>query len=162
MPPPPQPQQTGNPTPNGTTVITSPPGRYANDAERVILTEAENTRRTLLTKALPLVSDLLTAITMGDPAVTLNPRGKAGETTPGLEVTKRAAITHLGIYPNNYDWLNDPADKKALDTITVAARLMSENLARPTYPKWVLDPSTAPSQDVCGPHEMARNEGKRI
>jgi hypothetical protein len=149
-------------TPNGKSVIAVPPGRLANDAEAAILTEAENTRRALLTKAIPLVSELLTGITMGDSAVTLNPRGTRSATTPGLEVTKRAAAIHLGIYPNTYDWLNDPADKKALDTITVAARLLSENLALPTYNKWVIDPNPNPSQNQCGKHQMARNEGQRI
>ena len=125
-----------NAVPSGTAVVAAPPGRIANDAERQILTEAESTRMSLLSKALPLVSDLLGAITMGDPAVQTNPRGAAGASQPGLEVTKRAAYSHLGIFPNTYDWLNDPADKKAYDTITVAARLMSVLSCHAPNTKW--------------------------
>ena len=143
----------------------APAGRLANEQERKIITQAEITRLSLLSKALPLVMDLLTAITTGDPSVTLNPRGAKPKPTdkPGLEVTKRAAIMHLNIRPNTYDWLNDPKDREALATISVAARLMAGNLGHAFYPKRVMDtPAGGRAPDPCAPGEAAHNDGTTI
>lgn len=141
-------------------------GRLANEQERKLITRAEGDRLDLLSKALPLVQDLITGIITGDSSVTLRPRGPQPnpETDkPGLDVTKRAAVSHLSADPNTYDWLNDKSDREALDTLTLVARLIAANLARPLYPKRVFDPppGAAPA-DPCTAREVASNDGTNV
>ncbi len=142
-----------------------PEGRYANEEERKVITRAEVVRLNILSKALPLVMDLVTAIIFGDPSVTRRPRGPHSQPTdkPGLDVTKRAAVTYLNIRPNTYDWLNDKDDREALDTISTAANLMAANLGHALYPKRVIDtPAGGRAPDPCAPGEAAHNDGTTI
>jgi hypothetical protein len=143
----------------------APAGRPPNDQEIKIITQAESDRMKLLSTALPLVNQLIAYIIYGDSSVTRDPRGKKAkkDAPPGLDVTKRAAVSHLNVQPNTYDWLNDSRDREALDTLTVVARLMAENLGRPIYPKRIVGlPYGRTVPDACGKGKSADNDGARV
>lgn len=147
-------------------VPAAPSGRVANEQERKLITQAEADRMDLLSNALPQVQQLIAAILMGDSSVISRPRGpqpNPQKDKPGLDVTKRAAVSHLNAQPNTYDWLNDKNDREALDALTLAARLIAANLARPLYPKLVYEKAPgAPPADPCSAREVASNDGSTV
>jgi hypothetical protein len=125
-----------------------------NATEAAFAQEAEGVRVNILSKALPKVQQAIQDILTGSTGVVIDKNGRAqsSRANPDTLAVIRAAMEYLNVRPNTFDWLNDPKDKETLDTLTTAARLMSENLAKmlPKRKSLVPDPND--------PNAVARND----
>jgi hypothetical protein len=108
----------------------SHPGKPLTAAQQGHVTFAENYRKLALGVATGILLDFAERVTRADPSIS----GK--DPTKLYQLDKKDAHTlkgfriYFNLYPNSFDWMNDPSAKLMLDTVQTLITLFIQNAER--------------------------------